>query len=93
MRLLSCVIIFLLLTPHSGWAEEPVHTFADLQSRLRAGERVHLFDKHGQESQGRVAGISPTSLDLWINGTVSSFPEAGVQKVTHKHHASLLKGA
>jgi hypothetical protein len=93
MRLLNCTIVLLLLTPHSGWAEEPVHTFAELQSVLRAGDRVHLFDKHGQESQGRVAGVSPASLDLLINGTVSSFPEAGVQKITHKHHGSLLKGA
>jgi len=94
MRLLNgAIILLLLLTPHSGWAEEPVHTFAGLQSLLRVGDRVHVFDKHGQESQGRISGLSSTSVDLWINGTVLSFPEAGVQKITHKHHASLLKGA
>jgi hypothetical protein len=37
--------------------------------------------------------MSDASLDLMINGTVSSFTEAGVQKITHPHHASLLKGA
>ena len=70
-----------------------MHTFAELKSLIRSGDRVHLVDKHGEESQGRVAGLSAASLDLMINGTVSSFPEAGVQTITHKHHASLLKGA
>ena len=89
----TCALILLLLTPHSGWSEEPVHTFGDLPSRLREGDRVRLVDKRGQESQGRIAGFSVSSVDLRINGTVSSFPEAGVQKITHLHHASLLKGA
>jgi len=86
-------IVLLLLTPYSGWSEEPVHTFADLHARVRTGDRVLLVDKRGQESQGRIAGMSDGSLDLIINGTVSSFAEAGVQKITHPHHASLLKGA
>ena len=89
----SCVIILLLLIPHSGWSEEPVHTFADLQSLVRPGDRVVVVDKHGQQSKGRVAGLSPGSLDLMINGTVSTFPESGVQRITHKHHGSQLKGA
>ena len=89
----SFAIILLLVTPHQGWSEEPVHTFAELQSLIRAGDRVLLVDKHGQESHGRVAGVSGASVDLMINGTISSFPEAGVQKITHQHHASLLKDA
>jgi hypothetical protein len=93
LRYSSCAIILLLLTPHSGWSEEPVHTFGDLRSRVRDGDRVLLVDKRGQESRGRIAGLSDASLNLMINGTVSSFPEAGVQKITHQHHASLLKGA
>jgi hypothetical protein len=93
LRHSSCAMILLLLTPHSGWSEEPVHTFGDLQSRVRKGDRVLLVDKGGQQLRGRVAGMSAASLDLMVNGTVSSFPEAGVQKITHQHHASLLKGA
>jgi hypothetical protein len=93
LRQASCAIIILLLTPHSGWSEEPVHTFADLRLRVREGNRVLLVDKRGQKSQGRIAGLSAASLDLMINGTVLSFPEADVQKITHQHHASLLKGA
>jgi hypothetical protein len=93
LRHSCCVVILLLLAPQFGWSEEPVHTFAELQSLVRAGDFVRLVDKHGQESQGRITGLFPASLDLMINGTVSSFPEAGVQRITHKHHASLLKGA
>jgi hypothetical protein len=93
LRYSSCAIILLLLAPHSGWSEEPVHTFGDLRSRVRNGDKVLVVDKRGQKSQGRVAGVSAASLDLTMNGTVSSFPESGVQKITHQHHASLLKGA
>jgi hypothetical protein len=82
LRHSSCAIILLLLMPFCGWSEEPLHTF-----------RVQLVDKRGQESQGRIAAMSATSLDLMIHGTVKSFPETGVQKITHQHHASLLKGA
>jgi len=93
LRLSSCAIILLLLTAHTGWSEEPVHTFGDLRSRVRDGDKVLLVDKRGQELRGSIAGLSAASLDLMINGTVSSFPETSVQKITHHHHASLLKGA
>src|SRR5438046_2223041 len=86
-------IVLVLLTPRAGWSEDPVHTFADLKSRVQDGNRVLLVDKHGNELKGRIAGLSETSLDLMINGTVRSFPEAQVQKITHSHHTSLLKGA
>jgi hypothetical protein len=93
LRHSSCAIILLLLMPFCGWSEEPLHTFRDLQPRVRIGDKVQLVDKRGQESQGRIAAMSATSLDLMIHGTVKSFPETGVQKITHQHHASLLKGA
>jgi hypothetical protein len=93
LRHFSCATMLLFLVPHSGWSEEPVHTFGDLRSRVRSGDKVLVVDKQGQKTQGRIAGLSAASLDLTVNGTVWSFPESGVQKITHQHHASLLKGA
>ena len=46
----------------------------------------------GRNHEGRIAGLSAESLNLTINGSVSSFSESGVQKITHQHHASLLNG-
>jgi hypothetical protein len=88
-----CALAVLLLMPISGRAEDPVHSFADLQPRVREGSRIVLVDKHGQASHGRLAGWSAGSLDLMINGSVRSFRESDVQKISHQHHASLLKGA
>jgi len=93
LRRFSSAIILLLLMPHSGWSEEPAHSFAELKSRVRNGDKVRLVDKHGKESPGRITGISVATLDLMVNGTIWSFPEADVQRITHPHHASLLKGA
>jgi len=89
----SCALTFLMLLPHFGWSEEPAHSFGDLRSRIRLGDKVQLAEKGGKETEGRIAGLSESSLALRINGTVQTFPETGIQKISHRQHVSLLKSA
>jgi len=90
----SCTVLCLLtLLPVSGWAEEPATSFGQLQSRFKAGDKVQVFDRRGDETAGSFVNMSATALELMINGSVRSFPETGVEKVTRLQHVSLVKGA
>jgi hypothetical protein len=66
---------------------QPTATFSELAGRLKAGDTVYVTDGKG-ETRGRVAQISPTSLDLMIDGRQTAFDIASVQRVERERRST-----
>jgi hypothetical protein len=61
--------------------------FSELAGRLKAGDTVYVTVGEG-ETRGRVAQISPTSLDLMIDGRQTAFDIASVQRVERERRST-----
>lgn len=72
-------------------AKQPVHSFFDLQKRLRPGTTVSVVDGVGTETKGKVIDISPSALVLDVGGTRRRMEQNSVMRV-RRHGDPLWNG-
>jgi len=87
------ILLIAVLTPGAAWSQEPMESFAELQSRIGIGDQVRVLDRSGVEIEGRVSDVSLTSLNLTIDGRNRSFAEGDVQKVARRESLHPAVGA
>ena len=63
----------LLATP--AWAQEPIATsFDELKGRIRLGETLFITDTRGTTIEGKLSGLSASSLDIRLGRNQAAPP-------------------
>lgn len=81
----------LVLSPHAAGAQEPVRSFDQLDTRLKAGDTIWVTDAQGQEVKGKVLGMDAASLKL-EGRPARTFAAGDVRTVQLKRHENLKGG-
>lgn len=81
----------LVLCPHPVGAQQPVRSFDQLDTRLKAGDTIWVTDAQGREVKGKVLGIDAASLKL-EGSPAKAFAAADVRVVQLKRHENLKGG-
>jgi hypothetical protein len=76
----------------AAWAEEPAVEFEQLQTRVKAGDRISLTSGNEVVS-GTILDLSSTAVGLDVGGQRRGFGADDVQTISQTGHASLAKGA
>ncbi len=77
-----CRVLFLAaLLPALAWAQEPVHSLPELETRVFLGDTVRVIDLNGQKIDGRLQRISADSLGLVVDGGLRELPEGNIREV------------
>ena len=74
-------ILLVILTATISWAQQPVHSVQELQSKLKADDELKVIDRNGKTSAGRFVVISGSSLTLDVRGAHQQFPEATIREI------------
>lgn len=74
-------------------AQAQVHTFRELQPRLKSGEKITITDQGDQKIVGRLQSVSGEAITLTTPDGERTFSEADVKIVEAKRMGSLLNGA
>jgi len=74
-------IVVVILTATISWAQQPVHSVQELQSKLKADDELKVIDRNGKTSEGRLVVISASALTLDVRGVHQQFPEAAIREV------------
>jgi hypothetical protein len=85
-------VLLCCLSPQFLWAQQPVSSVRELESRIDLGDVIRVIDQSGQRVQGRFAGISVTNLRLMSDGTVREFPEMTIREVQRRQPESRWDG-
>jgi hypothetical protein len=94
MKLCICGALSLLtLMPRLALAQQPVRSFAELQSILKIGDAVRVTDSSGKITQGRIGGVSMSSLSLVVDGRQQELPEAEIREVKRRRPDLWWNGA
>ena len=94
MRIVIALAVVLGLgsvTPAGG--QELAASFNQLRVLVKAGDTLTVTDSDGREVQGKLANLSPTSLDMIINGQPRALQESQVLTIRLKRADSLANGA
>jgi hypothetical protein len=83
----------ILAFPALGFAQEPVRSFDQLNTRLIVGDKIILTDMQGHEYRGRLLEISPSSLTLRDRDGRQVKTSSEVRLVQERQHDSLMNGA
>ena len=74
-------IVVVILTATISWAQQPVHSVQELQSKLKADDELKVIDRNGKTSEGRLVVISASALTLDVRGVHQQFPEATIREI------------
>ena len=77
----TIVVATALALPALSAAQEPVKSFDQLNTRLKAGDTIWVTDAEGREIRGKVQGLSPASLQVKSGGATQDFPPARVATI------------
>ena len=67
-------------------------SFEDLSRLLRAGDRVTVTDAHGEDLEGRIIDLSPSTLALEITGNRRYLGAADVSSIRQRRRDPLRNG-
>lgn len=84
--------IVVVLAPALAAAQEPVKSFDQLNTRLKAGDTVRVTDAQGREVKGKVLELAPSALTLDHDGP-RTLQARDVQKVAQRKGHPIAKGA
>lgn len=87
------VLSLVALMPRLALAQQPAESFAVLGSILRIGDAVRVTDSSGKTTQGRITGVSTSSLSVTVDGREQILPETTIQKVTRRRPDPWWNGA
>ena len=80
---LSALLLSALL-PTLSWAQQPVHSLPELETRVFLGDTIRVIDINGQAIDGRLQGISADSLALVVNGGLRQLPEVNIREIRQR---------
>ena len=83
--------ILIVLLPAVVAAQEPVKSFDQLNTRLKAGDTVWVTDAQGREIKGKIGSIDAASLSLDGN-TATAFKAVDVRTIVERRPDSLKNG-
>lgn len=72
-------------------AQEPVTSFAQLDTRLKPGDTVWITDAEGREIEGRIQALAPDRITL-EGGDAKVFAARDVRIIRDREHDSLKNG-
>jgi len=84
--------LLIVLLPAVSAAQEPVKSFDQLDTRLKAGDTVWVTDARGREVRGQIQSLSPDALTLNAGGS-RTFGAGDVRVIHERQHDSLKNGA
>lgn len=94
----GCATLLLVLAvgvPITGEAQEIASSLDDLRALVKVGDDVIVSDLQGRETQGRIVGISPSSLGLIVGGVRTDFAADALDTVSRRDsrwNGTLIKG-
>jgi hypothetical protein len=68
-------------------------SFEQLQVLVKIGDTVTLIDSTGQESKGKIADLTPSSLRFLVNGVTRDLTQKDVLEIRQRRGDSLKNGA
>jgi hypothetical protein len=83
---------FLMVSPQPAAAQQ-ARSFEQLQLRVKPGDRIFVTDLNGKVTEGRVSGLSRSSLSLKSKTETRDWTEADVMQIRKWGHDSLKNGA
>jgi len=93
-RLAVGALLFCMSFAHArnSSAQGTAAAFGELAGRLKGGTTVYLTDDAGVKRQGKIVRLSPSNLELSINGKPEVFAEDQVRTIAERRR-STAKGA
>jgi hypothetical protein len=85
---LVVAIIAVILATAPANAQEQGQSAGEIQNTLRRGDRIRVIDSSGGIVDGRVDGISESSLRLIHKKTALEVPEATISRIQRARHES-----
>ena len=76
-----------------GAAAQEASSFEQLQLQVGPGDNVTVTETDGRTSSGRIIDLSPSSLDISVNGSVRQLSETDVSEIRQRRGDSLANGA
>jgi len=90
-----CAAVFLLVIATAPMVEAQVlaSSFDQLQVLVKPGDTVSVTDGTGVEARGTIGALSPSSLEMVIEGNRRIFSENDVRTIRQRRGDSLRNGA
>jgi hypothetical protein len=88
----ALMLAALILSPKPAAAQE-ARSFEQLQVLVKPGDRIFVTDKAGNETEGRVEGLSRSALSLRTKTSTKDWTESDVSRIRQWRHDSLKNGA
>ena len=88
----TLMLAFLVLSPQTATAQE-ARSFEQLQLLVKPGDRIFVTDAAGTVTEGRVAGLSNSTLSLKSKVSTKDWTEAEAFKIRQWRRDSLKNGA
>jgi hypothetical protein len=86
------LLLLLVLAPRLVFAQEPAHSLQELQSRVRIGDTIRIFDIAGKQTQGKFDGLAGSSLRIQVKGITREFREPLIRQIDLKYADPLSDG-
>ncbi|MYH30420.1 MAG: hypothetical protein F4018_09525 [Acidobacteria bacterium] len=94
MTRIALVLVLVAVTTTPSLAQDQTATSFDrLWLLVNQGDRITVTDRAGQELQGRIVGLSPSTLSVQVNGVRHDLQEAEVSIIRRRQRDSLKNGA
>lgn len=88
----ALMLAFWALSSQPAAAQE-ARSFEQLQLLVKPGDRIYVTDSMGNVTEGKVAGLSTSSLRLMTKSSTKDWSESDVFKIRQWRHDSLKNGA
>jgi hypothetical protein len=93
LRRIFLLAVLSIAAPGVSSAQGIAKTLDELRLLTRPGETVTLTDGSGTRARGRITTLSPTAIELVVNGQPRRWSEVDVVTVAQRHSDSLANGA
>jgi hypothetical protein len=74
--------------PGTAGAQTAASSFGELAAKLKPGKTVHVTDEAGRKVKGKMTDLSPSSLDLLVDGKKETFAENSVREITQQRRSA-----
>ena len=89
---LSLTLLFLIVAYRAPAAAQTAGSFEELALLVESGDRITVTNSAGSEQTGRIVDLSPSTLELLVDGARRDFREAQVHTIRQWRHDSLRNG-
>src|SRR5688572_24816054 len=70
--------------PGLAAAQTAASSFGELAANLKLGKTVHVTDEAGRKVKGKMTDLSPSSLDVLVDGKKETFAESSVREISER---------